>query len=147
MQHPFWTYFWRVLGVIAGVFMLVTALMFWTAWRSSQFTPTGNGLEIKSGIDVIAIQLDILSLVIAVVAIGLAVAGFIGYQTIRDGAIKKAQETAENEVGEIVPPLIRREVAEFIRTFRETNPISDGDLVKLVEAAGKDGKEDQNGTK
>lgn len=89
-----WTYFWRALGIVALIFMTVTTVLFWTAWRSSAFTPTADGSEIKTGIDVIAIQLDILSLVVAMVSFGLAFAGFVGYQAIKDAAIRKADEVA-----------------------------------------------------
>ncbi len=48
----------------------------------------------QSGVDVIAIQLDILSLVVALVGIGLAVMSIIGYQSIKAAAIAKADEVA-----------------------------------------------------
>lgn len=121
--------------------MIVTTLLFWTAWRASTFKAVANGQEVRSGIDVIAIQLDILSLVMAVVAIGLGVLGIIGYQAIKSGAVKKAQETAEAEVRIVAPPLIRRELGEYMRTFRGENPISDTDLAAIVAALGDDSKE------
>lgn len=89
-----WVYFWRLLGIVALVFMIVMMLIFWTAWRSTVFVPTADGSEIKSGIDVLAIQLDILSLLIAVVSIGLAFAGVVGYQSIKAAATAKADEVA-----------------------------------------------------
>lgn len=144
MNEPGWKWFWRVIAVLAAVFMILMLFMFWTAWRASAFKTAANGQELQSGVDVIAIQLDILSLVIAVVAIGLGVAGFVGYQAIRDGAVKRAQDVAEAEVKIIAPPLIRREMEDFKRTFGKESPISDNDLVNLVKAAGK---EDDNGKK
>jgi hypothetical protein len=145
MQHPFWKWFWRVLGLIAAAFMFCTTLLFWTAWRASSFKAAATGQELQNGIDVVAIQLDILSLVIAVVAVGLGVAGFVGYQAIREGAVRKAQEAAENEVRIVAPPLIRREVAEFMRAFPEGDPISEIDVDAMVAAAGADGKEGEDG--
>ena len=94
MNDPVWKWFWRAIGAVALVFMIIAIPLFWTAWRASPFVPVANGQEIQSGIDVIAVQLDILSLVVAVTAIGLGVAGFVGYQAIRDGAIKRADEVA-----------------------------------------------------
>lgn len=94
MNEPGWKWFWRAVAAVATVFMIVAIPLFWTAWRSSPFVAVANGQEVQSGIDVIAIQLDILSLVVAVTAIGLGVAGFVGYQAIKAGAIKRADEVA-----------------------------------------------------
>lgn len=93
-QFDFWKWFWRALGLVALAFMLVMTVLFWSAWRASSFQPIANSQPVSSGIDVIAIQLDILSLVIAVVGIGLAVMSFIGYQSIKAAAIAKADEVA-----------------------------------------------------
>lgn len=93
-QLDFWKWFWRALGLVALAFMLIVTVLFWSAWKASSFQPIANGQPVSSGIDVIAIQLDILSLVIAVVGIGLAVMSFIGYQSIKAAAIAKADEVA-----------------------------------------------------
>lgn len=137
--HPGWKWFWRAVGIVAIIFMIVTTLLFWTAWRANTFKAVANGHEVKSGIDVIAIQLDILSLVMAIVAIGLGVLGIIGYQAVKSGAVKKAQKTAKAEVRILAPPLIRRELSEYMRTFRGETPISEVDLAAMVAAAGEEG--------
>jgi hypothetical protein len=124
--------------------MIIVGLMFWSAWRSNSFTPSSAGKRLETGIDVIAIQLDILSLIIAVVAIGLGFAGFVGYQSIRAGAISKAQDAAEEEVRNFSPPIIRREVQEFLRAFPKEAPISEAEIDAMVEAVGKEG---ENGKK
>ena len=121
--------------------MTVTTLLFWSAWRASPFEAAVQGQPLQSGIDVIAIQLDILSLIIAVVAVGLGFAGFVGYQAIKDGAIRKAQDCAEEEVRKISPPIIRREVEEFLRAFPREMPISERDLEAIVAAVGNEEKE------
>ena len=82
------------MGILAGLCMIVTVALFWTAWRASPFIATADNAPLQSGIDVIAVQLDILSLIVAVVGIGLGVAGFVGYQAIKAGAIKRADEVA-----------------------------------------------------
>lgn len=125
--------------------MLAMTLMFWSAWRASAFKTVANGQELQNGIDVVAIQLDILSLIIAVVAIGLGFAGFVGYQSIRDSAVKKAQEAAELEVKNLAPPLIRREMEEFKRTFGKDDTISEDEVDAMVAAAGA--KEGEGGKK
>lgn len=132
---------------MATVFMIVSTVSSWSSWRTSTLKPLVNGQEVQSGIDVIAIQLDILSLVIAVVAVGLGVAGFVGYQAIRDGAIRKAEEAVEAEVRNLAPPLIRREMEEFKRTFGKEDPISEAVVEAMVAAAGSEGKEGEDGKK
>lgn len=94
MSGSFWKWFWRGVGAVAVIFMTITTALFWTAWRASPFKPSGDGKVIESGIDVIAIQLDILSLIIAVIGIGLAVMSFLGYQAIKDAAIARADAVA-----------------------------------------------------
>lgn len=125
--------------------MAVTIILFWTAWRASSFKAAANGQGLQNGIDVVAIQLDILSLVIAVVAIGLGFAGFIGYQSIRDSAVRAARDAAESEVKNLAPPLIRREMGEFKRTLGKEDPISEDEVTAMVAAAGEDGKEGNDG--
>lgn len=75
--------------------MLFIILLFWSAWRASPFEPAANGEQLQNGIDVIAIQLDILSLIIAMLGIALAVMGFFGYQAIKAGAEAKATAKAD----------------------------------------------------
>ena len=72
-------------------------------------------------------------------------AAYASIQAIREGAVRRAQEAAENEVRIVAPPLIRREVAEFKRTFPRGDPISETDVDAMVAAAGADGKEGEDG--
>jgi sensor histidine kinase regulating citrate/malate metabolism len=69
--------------------------MFWSAWRASPFKASAFGQPLESGVDVIAIQLDILSLIVAMLGIALAVIGFFGYQAIKSGAEQKAAAKAD----------------------------------------------------
>src|SRR3546814_19850657 len=45
--------------------------------------------------DVLSLQIDILSITMAAVGIGLGVVGLIGYQSMKDGALEKASRVAE----------------------------------------------------
>jgi hypothetical protein len=62
VNEQVWKWFWRAVGLIAAIFMLISTMVFWAAWRSSVFQATANGQQVQNGFDVIAIQLDILSL-------------------------------------------------------------------------------------
>lgn len=130
-QFDFWKWFWRALGVMALAFMLITTVIFWTAWRASPFVPAANGQVVENGIDIIAIQLDILSLVIAVVGIGLAVMSIIGYQAIKAAAIAKADEVATAALA------LHIEKQDKAGTSNGTDggtqaPIEPGDLTQLT---------------
>ena len=127
-QFDFWKWFWRGLGVVGLIFMIAIIGLFWTAWRSSPFEPSANGQAVASGIDVIAIQLDILSLVIAVVGIGLAVMSIIGYQAIKAAAIAKADEVATAAFA------LHMSKRDKSGTDGGTQlPVEPGDLIELTE--------------
>jgi hypothetical protein len=95
MGHDIWKWFWRAIGFVGLVFMIITTGLFWSAWRSSEFSASANEKPLQNGIDVIAIQLDILSLIIALLGIALAVMVFFGYQAIKAGAETKAIAKAD----------------------------------------------------
>jgi hypothetical protein len=140
-----WVWLWRAFAVVGIGFMLFFGALMWAAWRASPFLPVANGQVVQSGIDVIAVQLDILSLIIAVLGVGLGVMGFFGYQAIREAAVTAAQTATKAEIELIAPPLIRREVAEYRKTFAPEAPISDAEVDKMVKALGSDGEEDSGG--
>ena len=93
-----WKWFWRALGFAAFSIMAFISALFWSAWKASPFKASSDGRVIESGIDVIAIQLDILSLIIAVIGIGLAVMSFLGYQAIKDAAVARADAVATKAI-------------------------------------------------
>ncbi|SDD11277.1 hypothetical protein SAMN05444678_10951 [Sphingomonas sp. YR710] len=73
-----------------------------------------------------------------------AIAALYGFWALRGLTREKAEETAKEEVAKIVAPVANRAIADFLRTLGGERTISDDDLAKLVEAAGK---EDDNGKK
>jgi hypothetical protein len=128
-----WVWFWRALGVLAGVTMLAVLGMFWTAWRASHFVPAANGEELKSGIDVISIQLDILSLVVAVAGIGLAVMGFLGYQSIKSWAEAAAIKAATAKADEVATAAIALHMQNMPGTDGGTQqPVEPGQLTEIT---------------
>lgn len=94
MKEP-WKVFWRVAVGAIALSLTVLACLFWSAWRASPFKASANGAPVESGIDVIAIQLDILSLIVALVGIALTVIGVFGFQAIKAGAEAKAMAKAD----------------------------------------------------
>lgn len=127
-QFDFWKWFWRALGLVALAFMLVATVLFWSAWKASSFQPIANGQPVSNGIDVIAIQLDILSLVIAVVGVGLAVMSFIGYQSIKAAAIAMADKVATDAFA------LHMEKRDKAGTDGGTQPpIEPGDVTELTD--------------
>jgi hypothetical protein len=95
MNEGNWKYFWRAVAGISALSLTALAVMFWSAWRASPFKASAFGKPLESGIDVLAIQLDILSLIVALLGIALAVVGFFGYQAIKTGAEQKAAAKAD----------------------------------------------------
>lgn len=73
-----------------------------------------------------------------------AIAALYGFWALRGLTKEKAEETAKDEVAKVVPPIANRAIAEFIGTLGGERTISDDDLARLVEAAGK---EDDSGKK
>lgn len=96
-----WKWFWRALGVLGAITMVVKLAEAWASLRAVKVEPVAKGQALPDGLDIIAIQLDILSLIIAVASIGLGLAGFIGYQSIKSAAISKADEVATNAMAAI----------------------------------------------
>ena len=73
------------------------------------------------------------------------IAALYGFWALRGLTKEKAEEVAEAEVQKIAPPIIRREMEEFKRTFGKEAPISEDEVEAIVAAAGSDGKEGEDG--
>ncbi|WP_156347771.1 MULTISPECIES: hypothetical protein [unclassified Sphingomonas] len=85
------------------------------------------------------------SLILALVAVFAAFAwGKIVTARAENEARDMAKAAVEEWLQNVAPPLIAREAAEFLRTFRGERPISEDDLADLVSAVGNDGKEGKN---
>lgn len=129
-----WTYFWRVLGIAAFVFMIFIGTLFWSAWRASPFKPTANGAPLPSGIDVISIQLDILSLIVGVVGIALAVMSIIGYQAIKAAAESAAIEAATAKADEVATAAVALHMQNIQGTDSGTQPpVEPADITEITE--------------
>lgn len=75
------------------------------------------------------------------------IAALYGFWALRGLTREKAEEVTESEVRKIAPPLIRREMEEFKRTFGKEGPISEAEVDAIVAAAGSDGKGGEDGGK
>lgn len=128
-----WTYFWRTLGVVAFIFMAITGALFWSAWRASPFVPASNGAPLPSGIDVISIQLDILSLIIGVVGVALAVMSIIGYQSIKAAAEAAAIQAATAKADEVATEAVALHMQNIPGTNEGTQaPVEPGVATELT---------------
>lgn len=128
----YWKWATRCLGLLVGVTMIAVLVRFWAEWRSSSLTPAANGASLPTGIDVIAIQLDILSLVVAVVGVGLGVAGFVGYQAIKSGAEAAAIKAATEKADAVATKAIALHMQNIPGTDEGTQePVKPGDLTEL----------------
>lgn len=118
-----------MLWILMFVLILNTAaiLLLWNQKGSPDF-------------DHIAVSLTVFQMLFGIAAL-------YGFWALRGLTREKAEEVAELEIQKIAPPLIRREVEEFKRTFGREDPISEGDVDAMVAAAGSDGKEYRRGKK
>lgn len=66
------------------------------------------------------------------------VAAIFGFWALRGSTRERAEEVAEAEVKKMAPPLIRREMEDFKRTFGKEDPISEDEVEAMVAAAGFD---------
>ena len=145
MSRVFWTWFWRLWGLIVAIFMVaVIAFM-----RLRPLQPVAAGEQIKNGIDVLAVQIDLLSLMLALFGAIFAVFGFFGYREMRQAVIKKAVKAAKREVRKAMPPLVLREMSKVNDSIGPEvfapDEMSDRDIDALVQATSKEGKEASDG--
>ena len=102
-----WRWFWRTLAVLAVFGTLCCAFLLFELWRNVGVRTTAAGRPI--GLDVIAVQLDILSLTIAVVGIGLGEISIFGYQNIKDGSLARAEKVGAEEARRVAQEYAARQ--------------------------------------
>ena len=76
----------------------------------------------------------------------LALVGAITWGFLVKGwAEKEAKNEARRWLAEEAPPILRREVREFLKTFSQESFISESDVDAMAAAAGDEGEEGENG--
>ncbi len=60
----------------------------------------------------IAVNFTILQITLSIVAFGTAIAGFFGFQAIKDGAMRRAEETAAKYLAQEAPRLMKEEFSK-----------------------------------
>ena len=92
--------FFRACNIVLGV-VNVALFVFWLSLARIEAAPS-NPLESSYFFDRISFQITILETVFAVVAVGLAVLGFFGYQLVAERAEAKADKTAREILARLV---------------------------------------------
>jgi Na+-transporting methylmalonyl-CoA/oxaloacetate decarboxylase gamma subunit len=94
-------------------------------------TPLAGPLEYK---DFISIILTALGVMIAILALGLAVAAVWGFSELKRAVRRTARRTAEAELASTVPPLTRRLVEEWLEVKTKEGTITEDQVAAFVEA-------------
>src|SRR3546814_3115787 len=76
-----WRWFWRLIGLAALILPALCCFFLYTLWKASDIQAVAAGKPVGNSLDVISLQIDILSITMAAVGIGLGVVGLIGYQS------------------------------------------------------------------
>src|SRR3546814_1128317 len=78
-----WRWFWRLIGLAALILSALCCFFLYTLWKASDIQAVAAGKPVGNSLDVISLQIDILSITMAAVGIGLGVVGLIGYQSMK----------------------------------------------------------------
>jgi len=73
----------------------------------------------------ITVNFTILEIILGIVAFGSAVAAFFGYQAIKDGAERKATETAEEYLRTNGPEMIKKQVQQYAVFSQPSHELSE----------------------
>src|SRR3546814_17524357 len=95
-----WRWFWRLIGLAALILSALCCFFLYTLWKESDIQAVAAGKPVGNSLDVIYLQIDILSITMAEVGIGLGVGGVIGYESMKDGALAQdSRKSEENREG------------------------------------------------
>src|SRR3546814_16659814 len=92
---PIVQWVWSRIGLDALILSALCCFFLYTLWKASDIQAVAAGKPVGNSLDVISLQIDILSITMAAVGIGLGVVGLIGYQSMKDGAREQASRVAE----------------------------------------------------
>lgn len=137
----FWRHAWRCLRLLGFLSAFVAAAFAIAIWHRGPTQAMAAGKPVET-LDVISLQIDILSLTMAAIGIGLAVIALFGYQALKEAAEARAEaaakEVAEREIRKIAPPIITRVATDTLRTLNRESAIPTSDNVDLTDAIGKE---------
>src|SRR3546814_15046944 len=95
-----WRWFWRLIGLAALILSALCCFFLYTLWKASNIQAVAAGKPVGTSLDVISLQIDILSITMAAVGIGLGVVGLVGYQSMKDGDLEEASRVAKKAATE-----------------------------------------------
>ena len=106
---------WRLVGLLIAAAAALGAFTFWIFVNRMPVKAAVNGQPLPAGFDVISVQIDILTLAITAMGIGLGVAAIFGYQALKDAAKTSAEQTARDTADQVAT----RAVAEHIEKLED----------------------------
>src|SRR3546814_3774433 len=128
-----WRWFWRLIGLAALILSALCCFFLYTLWKASDIQAVAAGKPVGNSLDVISLQIDILSITMAAVGIGLGVVGLIGYQSMKDGALEQASRVAEKVATDAASRHMENK-------RKSVEGLKSGDVHQVVEATTKERK-------
>lgn len=126
---------WLSLAAIGVGALSWGSYTLWAMLHAMPIKPTAKGQELVDGFDVIAIQLDILTLAITAVGIVLGIAAIFGYQAMRDASVGMAKNAAEDVATRVIAEHIEK-LEAWKRGFAASHPQAAVDPGEAVEMRG-----------
>jgi hypothetical protein len=124
---------WSLVGAIA-IFVIILS-----AHGSGYLVVFPEG---KQQVELASLFLAAASLIITATAIGLAVAGAVGYTALRDAARDAGAAAGQRAAAELLETMVQREVA--VRMAAMGGPDRTEELTAALAARGNDAKPTQN---
>jgi hypothetical protein len=140
----FWRWFWRVLALVATGALAWGSYTLATMASATHLKPTAAGQELINGFDVIAIQLNILTVVLTALGIGLGIAALIGYQGVKEAAASMAKTIAGAKADEVATKVVAEHIEKLENSglglaAANPQPVDPGQAVEMMRGDESDG--------
>jgi hypothetical protein len=108
------------LALIGALIFAAFAFYLWV--MKAPFLAVAMGQPVADGFDVVAFQLDVLTLAVTAVGIGLAVAAIFGYQALKDAAQATAKRTAKQVADKVATEAIAEHIEKLQTLMSSLGP-------------------------
>lgn len=84
---------WHIISAVLGFINLVIIVLWMNFYNK-------NSINVKCSCDAISVQIAIMDVIFVLFTLGLSIAGFIGYNTIKGAAMDKVEKAAQNYIND-----------------------------------------------
>lgn len=126
--------------VVITLSVAVGAAILFMIWQTSAVTPVMPESRVGYSLDVVAVQLTILQMVLALVGFVIALLGLFGYKEIKNAAVIRAQAEAKVVVDEEIRKLEvwRKSVERGLREGAGSHAVGDNSTEGAERAGGEE---------